>query len=262
MTTALTKPGPPARRGGLIAATAAALLIYMASAPASAMQVLDAVDHAELEAEISATAVSRIAVAGDRIARVVRGPDGFQAEHDPASGDLYLRPKAAGSGGASAAIPDMARPATEPAVLFIGTEKGFTYRLALAVADRGSAQILIRNAAAVSAVHEPASDADPRIGALAGLVRAVANREPLAGYVIETGGEMETAGADLAVVEVWRGRRFTAKVVEAGADIPDAAALAARLGSGVAAVWLAAPGAAPTDGRLAVIVHETLGGSR
>ena len=134
------------------------------------MQVLDAVDHAELEAEVSATAVSRIAVAGDRIARVVRGPDGFQAEHDPASGDLYLRPVVRAD--AMAETP-------APATLFIGTEKGFTYRLALAVADRGSAQILIRNAAAISAVHEPASDADPRIGALAGLVRAVANREPL-----------------------------------------------------------------------------------
>ena len=261
MTSALTISRPPARRSGRIAAMAAALIIYMASAPASAIQVLDAVDHAELEAEVSATAVSRIAVAGDRIARVVRGPDGFQAEHDPASGDLYLRPVVRVDASAG---PDTARPATEaevrPAVLFIGTEKGFTYRLALAVADRGSAQILIRNAAAVSAVHDPASDADPRIGALAGLVRAVANREPLPGYVIEAGAE--TAGADFAVIEIWRGRRFTAEVLEAGANVPDAAALAASLGCGVAAVWLAASGTGVSNGRLAVIVRETRGDSR
>ena len=257
MTTALTKPGPAARRGGRIAAMAAALLIYMASASASAMQVLDAVDHAELEAEVSARAVSRIAVAGDRIARVVRGPDGFQAEHDPASGDLYLRPLAVRQDNGAARAS-----AGSHAILFIGTEKGFTYRLALAVADRDSAQILIRNAAAVSAVHDPVSEADPRIGALAGLVRAVANREPLPGYVIEAGSEAETADGDFAVAEVWRGRRFTAEVVEAGPDIPDAAALAARMGSGVAAVWMAEPGAGLSDGRLAVIVRETRGDSR
>ena len=59
---------------------------------ALAMQILDAADHAELSAEISATGVNRIALAGDRIARVVRSPDGFAVEHDAVSGDLYLRP--------------------------------------------------------------------------------------------------------------------------------------------------------------------------
>ncbi|MXW90821.1 MAG: hypothetical protein F4Z47_03375, partial [Rhodospirillaceae bacterium] len=51
------------------------------------------------------------------------------------SGDLYLRPAntaAAGHG---------------PATLFIGTERGFTYRLTLTPSDRDAAQILIRNAA-------------------------------------------------------------------------------------------------------------------
>ena len=32
--------------------------------------------------------------------------------------------------------------------LFLGTERGFTYRLTLAVTERDSAQILIRNSAA------------------------------------------------------------------------------------------------------------------
>ena len=59
---------------------------------APAMQILDAMDHAELEAEISDRAVSRITLAGDRIARVIRGPDGFVVEHDAARGDVYLRP--------------------------------------------------------------------------------------------------------------------------------------------------------------------------
>ena len=62
------------------------------------MQVLDAVDHAELDAEISGRAVSRIALAGDRIARIIRGPGGFVVEHDAARGDVYLRPGDASGG--------------------------------------------------------------------------------------------------------------------------------------------------------------------
>ena len=63
----------PLRLAGLCAA----LFIYMAHAPAAAMQILSATDHAELTAEISATSVSRVALAGDRIARVIRAPGGF-----------------------------------------------------------------------------------------------------------------------------------------------------------------------------------------
>ena len=124
-----------------LAALVAVHLIYMgavaASAPAAAMQILDAADHAEVAAEISARSVNRIALHGDRIAKVVRAPDGFAVEHDAGSGDLYLRPTKSGV------------PAPDPVTLFIGTEKGFTYRLTLTPADRDSAQILIRNAQAV-----------------------------------------------------------------------------------------------------------------
>ena len=67
-----------------------------APVPAAAMQILDAADHAELAVEISATDVNRIALHGDRIAKVVRSPDGFAVEHDASSGDLYLRPAGAG----------------------------------------------------------------------------------------------------------------------------------------------------------------------
>ena len=80
----------------------AAHLIYMAAAgPASAMQILEAADHAELAAEISATGVNRIALSHDRIRRVIRAPGGFAAEHDPETGDLWLRPTVAGQGAAA-----------------------------------------------------------------------------------------------------------------------------------------------------------------
>ena len=151
----------------------------MAAAPASAMQILDAADHEELAAEISAREVSRIALGGDRIRRVIRSPGGFAVEHDPESGVLYLRPvapEAAAAGG--------------PVTLLIGTERGFTYRLTLTPADRGSAQILIRNAdAASAAIAERRADAgDPRVAALVQLVRAVARREVPPGFRVVPGG--------------------------------------------------------------------------
>ena len=209
--------------GGRLAAAAAvaAHLIYMAAAgPASAMQILEAADHGELGAEISATGVNRIALSHDRIRRVIRAPGGFETEHDPETGDLYLRPTAVGQG----AEPDLSESA--PVILFIGTEKGFTYRLTLTPSDRDSAQILIRNGAALTRAETGAAvqsaGADPRIGslprtrsgvrgrarvaALVALIRAVARREPPAGSAIETGTGRAIGG--LPVIETWRGRRL------------------------------------------------------
>ena len=157
------------------------------------MQILEAADHGEIAAEISATNVNRIALAGDRIAKVVRSPDGYAVEHDAASGDIYLRPA-----GAQPGTPAAEASGFEPVTLFIGTEKGFTYRLTLMPAARASAQILIRNADAVpAAASVPASGGEPRIGvrgephvaALVRLVRAVTRREPLPGYAIHAGGQ-------------------------------------------------------------------------
>ena len=300
----------PGRRPGRsrLGARGGALLLCMAgalaAAPAAAMQVLDAVDHGELRAEVSATSVSRIALHDDRIAQVIRSPGGFETEHDPGTGDLYLRPLGTGHAGADAArgVPGGApggapgdavedTPATAPVALFIGTEKGFTYRLTLTRAMRGSAQILIRNAAASNPVWagkapDGKAAGEARIGALVRLIGAVARREPLPGYAIEApgdGGERGEAGATgraggvLRTVEIWRGPRFEARVVEildltlggpGDETISDAAGIAARLGPGsgsgagpgiapgIAAAWLAGPGTGPSGGRIAVTVHE------
>ena len=233
----------------LIPALLSALLFLHVPAPAPAMQILDAVDHAELEAEISDRAVSRIALVGDRVARVIRGPDGFAVEHDAARGDVYLRPTDRSGVQIGGGV------LREPLTLFIGTAGGFTYRLALTVAERGSAQILIRNAAAVADTEFP-KPGDPHVGALVELIRAVVRREFLPGYVIETPIE-EPGGDGLATIEIWRGARFTVRVLEAG-DGPgtDAPALVVRLAPGTAAIWLAAPGTGPSGGRLAVAVDD------
>ena len=223
-----------------------AVLLLCVPAGAAAIQILEAVDHAELEAEISDRAVSRIALAGDRIARVIRGPDGFVVEHDAARGDLYLRPAGrpgAGSGGLR-----------EPLTLFIGTAAGFTYRLALTLAERGSAQVLIRNAAAAPRADSP-RPGDPRVGALVELIRAVARREPLSGYLIETLSETADQSG-LAAIEIWRGPKFTVRVLEAAGPERDAESLAGRLGLPPAALWLAPPGSGPAGGRLVVAVDD------
>ena len=228
------------------------VLLSCVPAPAPAMQILDAVDHAELEAEVSDRAVSRIALAGDRIARIIRGPDGFVVEHDPGRGDVYLRPTdvpSAGLGGFAA---------REPLTLFVGTAAGFTYRLALTVTDRGSAQILIRNAAA-AAEPELVKPGDGRVEALVNLVRAVVRREPLPVYAVEAAAGKPGVGG-LAVVETWRGPRFTARLLEAeaGSD-PDAGDLAGRLGPDTAAVWVGPPGSGPSGGRLVAAVADRSG---
>ncbi len=248
------------RRTGMAALIAAhvffmAAVAAAAAAPAAAMQILDAVDHAELAAEISATGVNRIALMGDRIARVVRAPDGYAVEHGGASGDLYLRPSVPAAPGAAPG---------GPVTLFVGTEKGFTYRLTLTPSVRGSAQILIRNGGAVAEVRAAAPGDSAHVAALVGLVRAAARREVLPGYEILASAGGPAAG--LTFIETWRGPRFTALVFEAarpasgGADgfAGLAGTIGALAGAGrVSALWLAAPGTGPSGGRLGVAVTET-----
>ena len=247
------------RRTGMAALLAAHVFFMAAVAavpPAAAMQILEAADHAELAAEISAGGVNRIALAGDRIAKVVRAPDGFAVEHDAASGDLYLRP--------AHPSPSAETSGHEPVTLFIGTERGFTYRLTLTPAARDSAQILIRNAAALPDAAGPAiaPGADARVAGLVRLMRAVARREALPGYAIEARG---SSASGLTLVETWRGPRFAALVFEAARRASDdadggaglAGTIEALPGAGrVAALWLAAPGTGPSGGRLAVAVVE------
>ena len=259
------------------AATVVGMLAVTGIAPAMALQVLDAVDHAELTAVISTSQVSRIALVEDRIERVVRGPDGFELEHDPHRGDIYLKPQNRLGREAWEMQEERGHPGVPgksdrelEKTLFIGTEKGFTYRLKLKVENRDSAQILIRSSQAQSAgAGETPEDersgwtSDPRIGELTALVRAVANRTPISGYSITTGGWTGIQENGLSVVEVWRGPRFTAEVVEMfGTEVEktDAGVLAERLGEdrgGIAAAWIAESGTGYRDGRLAVIVGMT-----
>ncbi len=237
-------------RGAAAPALLSAVVLLCVPAGAAAMQILEAVDHAELEAEISDRAVSRIALAGDRIARVIRGPDGFVVEHDAARGDLYLRP----ADRPGATLGELQKPLT----LFIGTAAGFTYRLALTLADRGSAQILIRNAA-TAPEPDAAQPRAGRVNELVALIDAVARREIPPGYAVETLSETADQSG-LAAIEIWRGPKFTVRVLEAAGPERDAESLAGRLGLPPAALWLAPPGSGPAGGRLVVAVDADRSG--
>ena len=231
-------------------------MAQLAGAPAAALQILQAADHAELSAEVSSKEVNRIAVEGDRIARVVQSGGGFTLEHDPVRGDLYLYPAEGGAG-------TEGTPA--PVTLYVGSEKGLTFRLTLIAVERESAQILIRPAAAGGPGTAPrAVSGDARASAIIALIGAVARREPLPGYTVvpasnvadgpEIGGKnariVDEATAGARLIETWRGPRFTVRVLEVlDGEIRDASALAAARGAGVIAAWLSDPAdGGPADG--------------
>ena len=248
------RPSVAGCRAGLPPAVLVAVCVAFAAlpGPAAAIQTLEAADHAELEAAVSATGVSRVALADDRIRRIIRSPGAFDIEHDPVSGDLYLRPADGPDLPGGNAVPDAPLPVT----LFLGTERGFTYRLTLTPDARPSAQVLIRNAATAAGpkAQAPAAVArDVRVAELVRLVRAAARRDALPGYALEAG--RAGSGTGLSAREIWRGARFTAHVLAAGPDT-DAGRLAARFGTGVAAVWVASSqGGVPRE-RIAVVVTE------
>ena len=201
-----------------------------------------------LAVEISATEVTRITLIGDRIARVIRSPGGFAAEHDPASGDLYLRPldRAFGAGPA------------KPAALFVGTEKGFTYRLDAdarrgrpgAGADPQSGRV--RGPWRIGgkrSARRRSGGADPGGGAAraARRLRDRGGSAPRPGRVRHSGG-LARSGLHGAGARPWPG------------GAADAAALAELLGPGIAAAWMSGPG--PDGDRHAVAVHENAGSAR
>ena len=140
--------------------------------------------------------------------------------------------------------------------LYLGTERGFTYRLTLTAVPRDSAQILIRNAAlATDSSAVRAAEPSGYTEALVELVRAAAGRTSMAGYVVEPGpAQADAPAADL--VEVWRGPEFTVRVFRLEDEaVADASDLGERAGPDVAAAWVS-DDVAGSGERLAVVVER------
>ncbi len=254
-------------------AVAATLLLGLCAGIAAAQppRILDAADHAEIAAGMASDGVVRVALLNDRIARVIRAPGQFAVEHDPAAGDLYLRPTAEHAPPESDAPPMPGVPhgpagLVPPVSLFIGSERGSTYRLTLTPAAGGPAQILIRGVDPEPGDEPQRPTESDRVADIAGLIRAVANGEPPAGYAVEPVGRGAGSGDGIVPLEAWRGPNREALVLALGADVPaDAPALAERLGPDVVAVWIESAGTGPAvggsastrfaAGRLAVVVR-------
>ncbi len=257
MTTNRTRRGRAGAR-----AVAFALSVCTGMAAAQPPRILDAADHAELAAEMSADGVVRVALLGDRIERVIRPPgEGFAVEHDPAAGDLYLHPVAESTGpqvSGTTQTPAVPQGPAAPQALFVGSETGSTYRLNLIPVPGGPSQILIRNADLVTGDRAAPVPETGRVAAIAGLLRALAGGEPSPNYRAEPADQDSAADMDLVPVEVWRGPRFEALVLALGVGAPaDAPDLAAALGPNVMAVWIPEHGAhRHAGGRLAVAVRE------
>ena len=219
-----------------------------AASEARAPRALTASDHAELHAEIAADGLVRVALLGDRVARTAGAPNGFSVAHDAGAGDIYLR-----------RLPNAAE-ASGPAAFFIGSERGFTYRLRLLPVAGGAAQLLIRNpaiAGAEAAAGGPGGDA--HVAEIAALIRAAANRKPPPGYAVAPG--VPVAAAGVAALEIWRGPRFEVWLLALDPRrFPgDAKALARRFGAGTLAAWIDGAGAA--DARPAAVLREGRGGT-
>ena len=265
------------RRAG---AGVAMLLLSLCAGTAAAQppRILDAADHAELAAEMAADGLVRVALLNDRIARVIRVPrEGFAVEHDPAAGDLYLGPVAESAVAQRPAAPEMPAAPQVPVALFVGSEKGSTYRLTLTPVAGGPAQILIRGVDAEPDDAVPPVTENDRVAVIAGVIRAVASGVPPAGYVVEPIDQDSAPRDDIVPLEVWRGPGRDAVVLAMDADVPvDAPALAERLGPDILAVWIGPAAGKPSrgggrtaggqatmrfaGGRLAVVVRGT--GSR
>ena len=254
----MTKTLSSWRRPGALAA-AFVLSAGTGTAAAQPPRILDAADHAELAAEMSADDVVRVALLGDRIERVIRLPgEGFAVEHDPVAGDLYLHPVAEPTAPHVSGAPQMsAAPQGDaaPQALFVGSETGSTYRLNLIPVPGGPSQILIRRADAERLDAVPEED---RIAAIAGLLRVLGGEKPSPSYVGEPADHDIAATVDIVPIEVWRGPRFEALVLALGVGAPaDAPDLAAALAPNVVAVWIPERGAhGHAAGRLAVVVRE------
>ncbi|MYF86545.1 MAG: hypothetical protein F4178_09065, partial [Rhodospirillaceae bacterium] len=219
--------------GSLAAALLVSLFAVAAAAESTAgTRILDAADHAELAAEISADSVVRVALLGDRIERVIRLPgEGFSVEHDPVAGDLYLHPVAESAAPQTSAAP---HGPGAPQALFVGSERGSTYRLNLIPVSGGPSQILVRNADPETEDRAATVPEPNRVAAIAGLLRALASGEPSPNYRVETADQDSAADMDIVPVEVWRGPRFEALVLALGVGAPvDAPDLAAALGPNV-----------------------------
>lgn len=170
---------------------AAALLLP--AAESHALQVIEAADGVTVAGKLSAREVTRIAVAGGRVAQLFGSDERLQIEKDEAQGQLFVR---------------LAPPASAaPVNVFVVDDAGRTYTLVLVPTDIPADTVLIKPAGAARPAPRSQKSAQAYQKAIKSLIRQMANDGVPDGYEVR---ERNTA------VPLWKEVRFVLEREYAG----------------------------------------------
>ncbi len=206
---------------------------------AVAQQVTSVVDDGEVLAVISKREITRISLASDRIAKIVKGDLPFTITHDPDQGDVYFRPE----------LVDITRPVN----FFLNSEKGFTYKVILVPEDVPAAHIILHNEEAVALGQETELLLEaPAHEAIVSLVRAMATGTLLDGFTIAATADSSSLAqllpdASVVVKSHWQGSIYRGEEIalsmkpSATAETIDLAPSMFAALPHVAGIWIETP---------------------
>lgn len=162
---------------------AAALLL--SAAESRALQVIEATDGATVAGKLSAREVTRIAVAGGRVAQLFGSDTRLLVEKDEAQGQIFVR---------------LASPAASaPVNIFVVDDAGRTYTLVLVPADIPADTVMIKPSGAAHQAPRSQRRAHAYQKAIKSLVRQMENDGVPNGYEVR---ERDT------IVPLWKEARF------------------------------------------------------
>ena len=177
--------------------------------PAHADQKVTATDNGAIDCDASRQDLTRISLEDDQFAAVSKVATGnanedFSVVHEPTRGDVYI------------SVPEGY---PRPSISFFGTtRKGFVYKFTCRIAGSEAKQVFVTNAQA----HKPARDAAlatvsdlPLDEQVLGLVRAMFEQKPIAGFEIRDRPHMPVNVGDLKVqlVSEYRGLMLVGQVL-------------------------------------------------
>lgn len=171
------------------------LLLLALSAPASALQLVDAKDGETVFAKISQKEVTRIAFERGRIRKVTGNAGEFVLEKDEDKGHIFVRPAQAGG--------------TKPINLFVSSDRS-TVALLLQPVDSPSESIVIREGREVQVSASRVERSGRHVRTIKNLLLAMATD------ALPDDMEIREAARELAL---WPGLRLTLQRVYLGAGI-------------------------------------------
>lgn len=202
-----------------------------AIAPALADQFRSIADNGTIEGYASSLDITRISLIGDRVASVKKADadefgDDFNVAHDTITGDVYL---------------------TLPAIyeqthlnFFITSQKGFTYKVHLAIRDTPSTQIFVQNPGVGSERAESWELETPFRQTVVRLIRAMWNGATVEGYEVRQNVDLSQKAGPLTyrITASYDGASLVGRIlkIENNADTALALSEGAFFSPGVIAV--------------------------